>query len=52
MSIAVFETVALKKELERRALRNDLSRISHSVHRRFSKVIDIPWLIALSVDFR
>jgi 2-polyprenyl-6-methoxyphenol hydroxylase-like FAD-dependent oxidoreductase len=52
MSIAALETVALKKELEKRAHRYDLSRISHSVHRRFSKVIDIPWLIALSEDFR
>jgi flavin-dependent dehydrogenase len=52
MSIAAHEAMELKKELEKVVHKQDLLQISKKVHRRFSKVVDIPWLIALSEDFR
>ncbi|MGF6952186.1 2-polyprenyl-6-methoxyphenol hydroxylase-like FAD-dependent oxidoreductase [Neobacillus sp. B4I6] len=52
MSIAALEAVALKKELQKALNKNKLSQISKNTHRSFSKIIDVPWLIALTEDFR
>jgi hypothetical protein len=52
MSIAALEAIALKKELQKALQKNNLSQISLNTHRSFSKIIDVPWLIALTEDFR
>ncbi|MEY2191937.1 FAD-dependent oxidoreductase [Neobacillus sp. BF23-41] len=52
MSIAALEAIALKKELQKSLNKNKLSQISKNTHRSFSKIIDVPWLIALTEDFR
>ncbi|MBT2729906.1 FAD-dependent monooxygenase [Bacillus sp. ISL-75] len=52
MSIAALEAIALKKELQKALNKNKLSQISKNTHRSFSKIIDVPWLIALTEDFR
>lgn len=52
MSIAALEAIALKKELQKAVNKNKLSQISKNTHRSFSKIIDVPWLIALTEDFR
>ncbi|SMQ64804.1 2-polyprenyl-6-methoxyphenol hydroxylase [Bacillus sp. OV166] len=52
MSIAALEAIALKKELQKALKKNKLSQISKNTHRSFSKIIDVPWLIALTEDFR
>ena len=52
MSIAALEAIALKKELEKAQHNNTFHQISKNTHRAFSKIIDVPWLIALAEDFR
>ncbi|MBT2697488.1 FAD-dependent monooxygenase [Bacillus sp. ISL-40] len=52
MSIAALEAIALKKELQKALHKNKLTQISNNAHRSFSKIIDVPWLIALTEDFR
>ncbi|WP_066071544.1 FAD-dependent oxidoreductase [Neobacillus soli] len=52
MSISALEAIALKKELQRAVHKNGLAQISIHTHRSFSKIIDIPWLVALTEDFR
>ncbi|MFZ7942871.1 FAD-dependent oxidoreductase [Neobacillus sp. 19] len=52
MSISALEAVALKNELQKAVHINGLTQISLVTHRRFSKIIDVPWLIALTEDFR
>ncbi|MEH7308343.1 FAD-dependent oxidoreductase [Neobacillus drentensis] len=52
MSIAAFEAMALKKELQKALQKKKRTQISKNAHRRFSKIIDVPWLIALTEDFR
>lgn len=52
MSIAALEAIALKKELQKALNKNNFSQISKKTHRSFSKIIDVPWLIALTEDFR
>ncbi|MFK9090805.1 FAD-dependent oxidoreductase [Bacillus salipaludis] len=52
MSISALEAVALKNELQKAVQKNGLTQISIQTHRCFSKIIDIPWLIALTEDFR
>ncbi|PGY15982.1 NAD(P)/FAD-dependent oxidoreductase [Bacillus sp. AFS031507] len=52
MSIAALEAIALKKELQKALNKNKISQISKNTHRSFSKIIDVPWLIALTEDFR
>jgi 2-polyprenyl-6-methoxyphenol hydroxylase-like FAD-dependent oxidoreductase len=52
MSIAALEAIALKKELQKAVQNNKLAQISRNAHRSFSKIIDVPWLIALTEDFR
>jgi 2-polyprenyl-6-methoxyphenol hydroxylase-like FAD-dependent oxidoreductase len=52
MSIAALEAIALKKELQKALKKNKPVQISINAHRSFSKIIDVPWLIALTEDFR
>jgi hypothetical protein len=53
MSIAALEALALKKELSKREGNpGNPKHLSKKIHRRFSRITDIPWLIALSEDFR
>lgn len=52
MSIAALEAIALKKQLQKALQKNSLRHISLNTHRSFSKIIDVPWLIALTEDFR
>jgi 2-polyprenyl-6-methoxyphenol hydroxylase-like FAD-dependent oxidoreductase len=52
MSIAALEAIAFKKELQKARQKNTLHQISVNTHRSFSKIIDVPWLIALTEDFR
>jgi 2-polyprenyl-6-methoxyphenol hydroxylase-like FAD-dependent oxidoreductase len=52
MSIAALEAIALKKVLQKAVDKNNLTQISRNAHRSFSKIIDVPWLIALTEDFR
>ncbi|MFS0635362.1 FAD-dependent monooxygenase [Mesobacillus foraminis] len=53
MSIAALEALALKKELSKREGNPGKPKhLSKKIHRRFSRITDIPWLIALSEDFR
>jgi len=52
MSLSALEASALKKELQKAVRHNGLQHISMNAHRRFSKIVSIPWLIALTEDFR
>jgi 2-polyprenyl-6-methoxyphenol hydroxylase-like FAD-dependent oxidoreductase len=51
MSISAFEALALKKALQR-ALTIGMKQFPQRFHRSVSKIIDVPWLIALTEDFR
>jgi 2-polyprenyl-6-methoxyphenol hydroxylase-like FAD-dependent oxidoreductase len=52
MSISAFEALALKEELHHALHKKSRKQISKQTHRRFSKIIAIPWIIALAEDFR
>ncbi len=52
MSLSALEATALQDVLEQCKQNQSLNRISKKAHRRFSKILTIPWLIALVEDFR
>jgi 2-polyprenyl-6-methoxyphenol hydroxylase-like FAD-dependent oxidoreductase len=52
MSIAALEAMVLKRELQKALQKQKPDKISKNAHRSFSKIIDVPWLIALTEDFR
>ncbi len=52
MSLSALEAMALKDVLEQYKLHQSLNKISKKAHQRFSKILMVPWLIALVEDFR
>lgn len=52
MSLSALEASAFQDVLEYCQQKQSLNKISKMAHRRFSKVLMIPWLIALVEDFR
>ncbi|SEM10662.1 2-polyprenyl-6-methoxyphenol hydroxylase [Mesobacillus persicus] len=52
MSLSALEATALKEVLEKATKNRSLNQISQFAHRKFSKLLDIPWMIALTEDFR
>ncbi len=49
MSLAAMEAIALRGLLSKRLSKKDLTK---KFHRKISRIIDMPWLIALTEDFR
>lgn len=52
MSLSALEATALKEVLEKATRNQSLNKISYFAHRKFSKILDIPWMIAITEDFR